>query len=117
MPMSLKILSIVRSFGSSAKCNLVLQELQSLNYHLFLMQETPVSTKKQADGIASLWPGQCFWSFGRGSSAGVALFVSPRFSGQVSRFLFDSDGRVTSALVLSASNHFNSQCLRSKHRL
>jgi len=106
--MSLKILSInVRGFGTPAKCNLVLRELECLNYDLFILQETHVSSKQQADGIARLWPGQCFWSFGRGRSAGVALFVSPRFSGQVSRFLFDSDGRVISALVLSESNRFN----------
>jgi len=48
-----------------------------------------------------------FWSFGRGKSAGVALFVSPRFSGKISRFLFDSDGRVFSALVMPASRSFN----------
>ena len=29
-----------------------------------------------------------------------SLFVSPRFSGHISRFLFDSDRRVLSALVL-----------------
>ena len=66
-----------------------------------------MSTKKLADEIAHCWPGQCFWSFGRGKSAGVALFVSPRFSGHISRFLFDSDGRVLSALVLLGPMSFN----------
>ena len=41
------------------------------------------------------------------SPAGVALFVSPRFLGQISRFLFDSDGRVLSALVLLGPLRFN----------
>ena len=59
-----------------------------------------MSIKRRADEIAHSWPGQCFWSFGRGKSAGVALFVSPKFSGRISRFLFDSNGRVLSALVL-----------------
>jgi len=52
-------------------------------------------------------PGECFWSFGRGKSAGVALFVSHRFSGKISRFLFDSDETVFSALVILASGSFN----------
>ena len=66
-----------------------------------------MSTKRLADEITRCWPGQCFWSFGRGKSAGVALFVSPRFSGHVSRFSFDSDGRVLSALVLLGSSSLN----------
>ena len=107
-PMSLKILSInVRGLGTCAKCSLVLHELARLHYDLFLLQETHVSCKKQADHLARIWPGECFWSFGRGKSAGVALFVSPRFSGKISRFLFDSAGRVFSALVILASRSFN----------
>ena len=106
--MSLKILSLnVRGLGTPAKRFVVLRELERLNYDLFLLQETHVSTKRLADEIARSWPGQCFWSFGRGKSAGVALFVSPSFSGQISRFLFDSDGRVFSALVLLGSLSFN----------
>ena len=106
--MSLKILSInVRGLVTPAKCSLVLRELERLHYDLFLLQETHVSCKKQADRIARTWPGECFWSFGRGKSAGVAVFVSPRFSGKISRFLFDSDGRVFSALVILPSRSFN----------
>ena len=78
-----------------------------MHYDLFLLQETRVSCKKQPDNIVRIWPGECFSSFGRGKSAGVALFVSHRFSGKVSRFLFDSDGRVLSALVILASRSFN----------
>ena len=37
----------------------------------------------------------------------VALFVSPRFSGHIFRFLFDSDERVSSALVLLGSMSLN----------
>ena len=106
--MSLKILSLnVRGLGTPNKQYTVLRELERLNYDLFLLQETHVSTKRLADDIARCWPGQCFWSFRRGKSAGVALFVSPRFSGHVSRFLFDSDGRVLSALVLLGSISLN----------
>ena len=106
--MSLKILSLnFRGFGAPNKQYTVLRELERLNYDLFLLQGTHVSTKRLADEIALCWPGHCFWSFGRGKSAGVALFVSPRFSGHVSRFLFDCDGRVLSALVLLGPISFN----------
>ena len=106
--MSLKILSLnVRGLGTPAKRFVVLRELERLNCDLFLLQETHVSTKRLADEIARSWPGKCFWSFGRGKSAGVALFISPRFAGQISRFLFDPDGRVFSALILLGPLSFN----------
>ena len=62
--MSLKILSIkVRGLGTPAKCSLVLRELERLHYDLFLLQETHVSYKKQADHIVRMWPGECFLVF------------------------------------------------------
>ena len=97
----------VRGLGTPAKRFVVLRELERLNYDLFLLQETHVSPKQLMDEIARSWPGQCFWPFGRGKSAGVALLVSPRFSGQISRFLFDSDSQVFSALVLLGPLSFN----------
>lgn len=91
--MSLKVLSLnVRGLGTPAEGFTVLPELARLDYDLFLLQETHVPTKRLADEIAHSWPGQCFWYFGRGKSAGEALFVSPKFSGHISRFLFDSNG-------------------------
>ena len=51
--------------------------------------------------------GHCFWSFGRGKKAGVAMFVSPRFQGKISTFVFDSDGRIFSALIDFRSCKFN----------
>ena len=40
-----------------------------------------------------------FWSFGVGKSADVAVFLSSSFSGDVQRFVFDSDGRILSLLI------------------
>ena len=97
--MHLKILSLnVRGLGSPSKVNLLCSELEFLAYDVFLLQETHVSCKSQADSIERVWRGQCFWSFGVGKSAGVAVFLSPNFSGIVQRFVFDSDGRVLSLL-------------------
>ena len=76
-------------------------------YDLFLLQETHVSCKERADCIAKKWRVNCFWSFGVGRSAGVAIFVSPRFAGTVSRFLFDTDGRVLSVLVQLGNTTLN----------
>ena len=66
-----------------------------------------VSNKTQADKISKRWSGDCFWSFGTGKKAGVAMFVSPRFQGKISKFLFDSDGRIFSALIDFGSCKFN----------
>ena len=78
-----------------------------LDLDVILLQETHVSNKVQADEISKRWSVDCFWSFGTGRSAGVAMFVSPRFQGKISRFLFDSDGRVFSALIDFGSCKFN----------
>ena len=78
-----------------------------LDLDVILLQETHVSNKVQADEISKRWSGDCFWFFGTGRSAGVAMFVSPRFQGKISRFLFDSDGRVFSALIDFGSCKFN----------
>ncbi len=68
--MRLRILSInVRGLGSPTKVNLLCQELERLNYDIFLLQETHVSCLKQTEHVERVWRGKCFWSFGIGKSA------------------------------------------------
>lgn len=55
--------------------------------------------KKQADRFEKHWSGKCFWSFGTGRSARVAVLFSSNFCGKIVRFLFDSDGRILSLLI------------------
>ena len=106
--MRLKCLSInVRGIVSRFKRELVSRELERLNYDVFLLQETRVSCKQQAEAFERLWRGNCFRSFGTGKSASVAVLFSPKFSGNVQRFLFDSDGRILSLLIHSSSFKFN----------
>ena len=108
MTVRLRILSAnVRGVGSSGKLNLIIQELNHLNCDIVLLQETHVSCKKQADHFETLWKGQCYWSFGIGKSAGVAVLFSPNFSGKIIRFQTDSDGRVLSLLVQFNNFKFN----------
>jgi len=96
----LKIISLnVRGLGSSDKSAKIIHELGLLNCDIVLLQETHVSCKKQAERFEKLWKGKCFWSFGTGKSAGVAVLFSLNFSGKVIRFLSDSDGRVLSLLI------------------
>ena len=90
-----------------AKRDLVLHELSLLDLDIILLQETHVSNQTQADKISKRWSGDCFWSFSTGKKAGVAMFVSPRFQGKISKFLFDSDGRIFSALIDFGSCKFN----------
>lgn len=96
----LKILTInVRGLVTPQKRNIILYELQNLNYDVIFLQETHVSNKILADRIANLWKGTCLWSFGTNKSSGTAIFFSPKFSGRILRFLHDSDGRILSALI------------------
>ena len=98
--MRLKILSLnVHGLGSPSKVNLLCHELELLSYDIFLLQETHVSCESQADSVERVWRGKCFWSSRVGKSAGVAVFLSPNFSGVVQRFVFDSDGCVLSLLI------------------
>ena len=84
---------------------------ENLDYDFFLLQETHISCKTQADLIEKCFKGQCFWSFGIGKSAGVAIFVSPKFSGKIIRYVHDTDGRILSLLVDFNSFKFNIICL------
>ena len=98
--MRLKILSInVRGLGSAGKSAKLVNELTYLNCDIFLLQETHVSCKKQAEKFENLWKGKCFWSFGTGKSAGVAVVFARNFSGKIIRFLIDSCGRILSLLI------------------
>ena len=96
----LKIVSLnVRGLGSAGKSAKIVQQLNHLNCDVVLLQETHVSCKKQAEKFEKLWKGKCFWSFGIGKSAGVAVIFPANFSGKVVRFLFDSSGRILSLLI------------------
>lgn len=92
---------------SAYKRNLILHELEGLGCDAYLLQETHVSCKQQAEIFESRWRGQCLWSFGSGKSAGVAVLFSPNFVGNVRRFLFDTDGRILSILISFGSVLFN----------
>ena len=98
--MQLKILSLnVRGLCSPSKVDLLCRELELLSYDIFLLRETHVSRKSQAESMERVWRGKCFCSLGVGKSAGVAVFLSPSFAGDVQRFVFDCDGRVLSLLI------------------
>ena len=104
----LKILSLnVRGLGSARKSAKLVNELTFLNCDIYLLQETHVSCKKQAEKFEKLWKGECFWSFGTGKSAGVAVIFAPSFPGKIVRFLFDSNGRILSLLIDFHNLFFN----------
>ena len=108
--MPLRCVSInVRGIVSRFKRELVAHELGHLNY-VFFLQETHVSCRQHVEAFEKLWLGQCLWSFGTGRSAGVALLFSPNFSGKISRYVFDTDGRILSLLV-----HHNNASINLVH--
>ena len=89
----------VRGLGSSRKMLQIVHELTLLHCDVFFLQETHVSCRKRAAMFERFWDGKCFWSFGVGKSAGVAVLFSSTFSGKIIRFLSDTDGRIMSLLV------------------
>ena len=90
----------VRGLCLPHKQDLVLRELSRLNYDFFFLQETHVSCAEQARKIQRKWNENIYWSFGTKRSAGVAILCSPNFSGSISRFVHDTEGRIISALAL-----------------
>ena len=105
MTTRLKIISInIRGF---TKPSLIVQEPKLLGCDIAFLKETHVSSRRQAEKFERFWDGKCFWSFGVGKSAVVAIVFSPNFTGKIIRFLNDSDGRVLSLLVQLDSLKFN----------
>lgn len=74
MATRLKIISI--NIRGIAKASLIAQELNFLGCDIAFLQETHVSSKGQAEKFERFWSGKCFWSFGVGKSAGVAVVFS-----------------------------------------
>ena len=107
MPAHLNILTLsVRGLGPSHKHDLILHELKKLHFDIVFLQETHVSCVAQARKIERKWKGKIYWSFGTGRSAGVAILCSPNFSGEITRFVHDTEGRILSALALAHSTTF-----------
>ena len=50
-------------------------------------------------------------SFGIGKSRGIAILVSPKFSGKIIRYVHDTDGRILRLLVDQNSFKFNIICV------
>lgn len=104
----LRIISLnVRGLRTPSKLGKIVSELTFLNCDVIFLQETHVSCKTQADKVERLWNGKCFWSFGTSNSASVAVFFSPRFPGEIVRYLFDSNGRILSLLIDFQNYRFN----------
>ena len=74
---------------------------------ILTLQETHFSCKRQAEKFEKFLKGKCFWSFGTGKSAGVAVIFAPNFSGNVFRFLFDPNEKILSLLVDFHNLYFN----------
>ena len=105
MTTRLKIISInIRGF---TKASLIVQELKLFGCDIAFLQETHVSSKRQVEKFERFWDGKCFWSFGVGKSAGVAIVSSSNFTGKIIHFITDSDGRVLSLLVQLDNLKFN----------
>ena len=108
MPAHLNILTLnVLGLGPSHKHDLILHELKKLRFDFAFLQKTHVSCVAQARKLERKWNGKIIWSYGTARSAGVAILCSPYFSGEITKFVQDTDGRILSALVLAHWTIFN----------
>ena len=74
----LRLLSLnCRGLGSPEKRRDVLDYLKTLQYDLFLLQDTHL-TKRKVSFFNTLWPGKCYHSFGTFNSRGTSILFNPQ---------------------------------------
>ena len=94
-----RVLTInIRSINST-KLDLIAGHLCSSDIDVCFVQETQVSSEKTIKSLSSRWDGRSFWSPALGRQGGVVVLFSSRFTGDVSSWKKDSEGRVVSVLV------------------
>lgn len=93
----MKICSInLRGFNSQRE-GLIFDHART--FDLVFIQETLISDPQRINLLRSRWQGPSFWSPAVGKQGGVAILVNNNFSGKVSSWRKDSNGRVLSLLV------------------
>ena len=60
---------------------------------IFFLQETHISSTKEAKLLGEEWGGKCFWSFGSTRSCGDAILFHKRLLVEVHNFHLDNSGR------------------------
>ena len=75
------------------------------------VEETFISDENSFKALTSNWSGPVFCSPVSGKSAGVSLFISKRFDGQVVSWKRDTDGCVISLLINHSDVNLNILCV------
>ena len=70
-----------------------------VTHDLVFVQETLISDPLRISSLHSQWPDPSFWSPALGNQGGVAILINKNFSGKISSWCRDSNGRVLSLLV------------------
>ena len=102
----------INSRGFSArKRDLIFDFARTHSFDFLAVEETFIADELSFKSLTSEWSGPAFFSPACGRSAGVSLFVSKRFDGQVVSWKRDSDGRVISVLVTHNNVNLNIVCV------
>lgn len=94
-----RILTInIRGLNTS-KLDLINDYICRFNIDVCFVQETQVSSEQSIQSLSSRWVGHSFWSPALGRQGGVVVLFPSRFSGVISSWKKDSEGRIVSVLV------------------
>lgn len=102
----------INSRGFNArKRDLIFDFARTHSFDFLAVEETFIADELSFKSLTSEWSGPAFCSPACGRSAGVSLFVSRLFDGQVVSWKRDSDGRVISVLVTHNNVNLNIVCV------
>ena len=102
----------INSRGFNArKRDLIFDFARTHSFDFLAVEETFIADELSFKSLTSEWSGPAFCSPACGRSAGVSLFISRLFDGQVVSWKRDSDGRVISVLVTHNNVNLNIVCV------
>ena len=92
---------------SSAKLDLVVDNITRSDMDVCFIQETQISYDNVIRSLSSRWRGSSFWSLAFGRQGGVAVLFSDQFLGEIKQWKKDSEGRVISVQVCFGNANYN----------
>ena len=106
-----KLLTINSRGFNTRKRDLIFDFARTRSVDFLAVEETFISDENSFKTLTSDWSGPAFFSPACGKSAGVSLFISRRFDGQVVSWKRDTEGRVISVLINHNDVNLNVVCV------
>lgn len=106
-----KLLTINSRGFNTPKRDLIFDFARTRSVDFLAIEETFISDENSFKALTSDWSGPAFFSPACGKRAGVSLFISRRFDGQVVSWKRDTEGRVISVLINHNDVNLNIVCV------